>query len=100
MIIFELPLKADIIKRTLVQNIDKDSESINLIMRSNFKLIGLKTQILELPINLLHKLKLSFVPKNNELAVLLEKNKEVLIARPKFGIKTHGMNFRTYSNKG
>ena len=86
--IFELPLKADIIKRTLVQNIDKDSESISLqLCAAISESIGLKTQILELPINLLHRVETpAFVQlKNNELAVLLEKNKErILIARPKF----------------
>ena len=89
--IFDLPLKADIIKRTILKNINEDADSVGLqLCAAISESIGLKTQILELPTNLLYRVETPALIqlKDNELSVLLEVNKDkILVARPQLEIQ-------------
>ena len=91
--IFDLPLKVDIIKRTILKNLEEDADEVSLnLCAAISESIGLKTQILELPANLLHRVETPALIKfeNNELAVILEIKKEnLLISRPKVELKTY-----------
>ena len=90
--IFDLPLKADIIKRTIVKNLDKKVDSVSLqLCAFIFESIGLKTQTLELPLNLLERVDTPALIqlKDKELAVLVEiKEEKMLIARPQLEMQT------------
>ena len=91
--VFDLPLKPDILKRNLLKNVENETDGVSLnlfaaISESN----GLTTQLLELPINLLHRVETPAVVqlKDNELAVILDINKKnILISRPLFNLKSH-----------
>ncbi len=90
---FDLPLKPDILKRNFLKNVENETDGVSLnlfaaISESN----GLTTQLLELPINLLHRVETPAVLqlKDNELAVILDINKKnVLISRPRFDLKPY-----------
>ncbi len=86
-----MPLKADIIKRTIIKNIEEDSDSVGLqLCAAISESIGLKTQILELPINLLSRVETPALIQlnDNELSVLLEiKKDKIIIARPQLEIQ-------------
>ena len=94
--ILNIPIKVDIVKRFLVENIKNKKTKVSLPLIAAFsESLGLKTQILELPINLLGRLKSpSFLQfENDELCILMEVKKEkLLIARPQFGIKSYELN--------
>ena len=89
--IFDMPLKSDIIKRTIIKNIDEDADSVGLqLCAAISESIGLKTQILELPINLLSRVETPALIQlnDNELSVLLEiRRDKIIIARPQFEIQ-------------
>ena len=90
---FDLPLKADILKRNFLKNVENETDGVSLnlfaaISESN----GLTTQLFELPINLLYRVETPAVLqlKDNELAVILDINKKnVLISRPRFDLKSY-----------
>lgn len=94
--IFDLPLKADIIKRTIFKNQDENSDKVSLnLCAAISESIGLKTQLLELPVNLIYRVETPALIQleNNELAVLLEVKKEkIVIARPQYELKTYTKN--------
>jgi len=89
--IFDMPLKSDIIKRTILKNIDEDADTVGLqLCAAISESIGLKTQILELPINLLSRVETPALIQlnDNELSVLLEiKKDKIIIARPQLEIQ-------------
>ena len=89
--IFDMPLKSDIIKRTILKNIDENADNVGLqLCAAISESIGLKTQILELPINLLSRVETPALIQlnDNELSVLLEiKKDKIIIARPQLEIQ-------------
>ena len=94
--ILDVPIKNDLIRKSLNENIKESPKVVKLPLFSAIaEAIGLKSQLLELPLSLLNRLKTPSVvrTKDSELFVLLEnKNNKFLISRPRFGIKTYKIN--------
>tara|TARA_Y100001968_G_C19439670_1_gene761801 strand:- start:108 stop:3113 length:3006 start_codon:yes stop_codon:yes gene_type:complete len=92
----DLPIKVDLIRRSFVENIDIKKTPINLqLCAAISESIGLKSQLLELPIALIERVQTPALLqlKTNELAVLLEiRDGNLLIARPSLGLKTYKIN--------
>ncbi len=94
--IFNLPIKHDLIRKSLNDNIKESPKIVKLSLFAGIsEAIGLKTQILNLPLTLLNRLKTPSIlrTKDSELCVLLEiKNDKFLISHPRSSIKSYTKN--------
>ncbi len=91
--ILNLPIKVDLIRKSFVKNIENENDKINLnLCAAIAESLGLKTQLLDLPSNLIHRVQTpSLIQlKDGELAVIIEvKREKILLARPQLGLETY-----------
>ncbi len=94
--VLDLPIKVDLIKRFFNENFKKEEKKLSFNLLAAFaETLGLKTQILELPVRLMTRVKTPAILQLNskELCTLFEiKNDKFLIGRPQYGIKTFNSN--------
>ena len=90
--ILNLPIKVDLITKSFVKNIENENDKITLnLCAAIAESFGLKTQLLDLPSNLIHRIQTpSLVQlKDGELALIVEvKREQILLARPQYGLET------------
>ena len=91
--ILNLPIKVDLIRKSFVKNIENENDKINLnLCAAIAESLGLKTQLLDLPSNLIHRVQTpSLIQlKEGELALIIEaKRDKILLARPQYGLETY-----------
>ncbi|QNI75797.1 peptidase domain-containing ABC transporter [Synechococcus sp. MVIR-18-1] len=88
----KLPIKVDILKRIFEEQSSKTEGKVSLqLCAAISESLGLKTQLLNLPVNLIGRLKTPSLVhlRDDELCVALaSKTGKLLLARPKFGIES------------
>lgn len=90
--LLNLPLKVDLLKRLIEDQINASDSAVPLSLCSAiFESLGLKTQLLNLPIHLFPRINTPslLLLKDEELVVLLAiKSDKFLVSRPLYGIST------------
>ncbi len=91
--ILNIPIKVDLIKRSLSENIGKDDKRIGLrLCAAISESLGLKSQLLDLPLEMITRVQTPCLIQlgKDELAVISEiKNDNLIIARPRYGLKKY-----------